>query len=85
QELQEVKDYFNEQSAGLGDAFIIYFQKQTDLIAKNPFLFQKVYANKRRAIIEKFRYNIIYVVHDDQVLILGILHGSRNPASWKNR
>lgn len=85
EELQEAKDYFNTQSDNLGNVFVEHFGKLTDLIASNPFLFQKVYANKRRAILRRFRYNIIYVVHDDTILILGILHGAKNPAKWENR
>ncbi len=84
-ELQEAKDYFNTQSDDLGDVFIDYFQKLAGLIASNPFLFQKVYANKRRAVLRRFRYNVIYVVHDDAVLILGVLHGAKNPKTWETR
>ncbi len=84
-ELQEAKDYFDAQSDSLGDVFVDYFQKLTSLIASNPFLFQKVYSNKRRGIIRKFRYNVIYAVHDDTILILGILHGAQAPSSWQDR
>lgn len=55
------------------------------MLENNPLLFQKVYGEKRRAVIRRFGYNVIYKVVDADVYVLAIMDGSRDPRKWKGR
>jgi plasmid stabilization system protein ParE len=56
-----------------------------EILEENPFIFQKIKEDWRRALTRKFRYNVIYKIIDKDVFILAILHGSRDPKKWKKR
>jgi plasmid stabilization system protein ParE len=56
-----------------------------ELLENNPLVFQKVYGEKRRAIIRRFGYNVIYKVEDTEVYVLAIMLGSRDPGKWQGR
>ena len=51
-------------------------------ICRNPDSFQKKYKNIRIYFIRKFPYGIHYLVIDEEILVLGVFHTSRNPTSW---
>ena len=85
EDLREAYEYYESQKIGLGNAFIIAFRNRATQIEENPFLFQKIYNSKRRAVIEKFGYNIIYEIEEPSVRISAVMHGSRAPRRWKGR
>ena len=85
EDLQEAFDYYESQQTNLGTVFIQAFQDLALRIEANPFLFQPIYNQKRRAIISRFQYNVIYEIEGSNVRVSAIIHGSRNPKRWQNR
>jgi plasmid stabilization system protein ParE len=84
-ELQDAYDYYESRQANLGRDFIIAFRVEALRIEKNPHLFQKIYNEKRRTVIRKFQYNIIYQIEGEEVRVSAVMHGSRDPKRWQNR
>ena len=84
-DLDDAYEYFERQRAGLGTDVLAGIVDIIVLLEENPFLFQKVHGEKRRAIVRRYGYQIIYVVKGREVYILAFLHGSRNPDRWRNR
>ncbi|WP_143854013.1 type II toxin-antitoxin system RelE/ParE family toxin [Nostoc sp. 'Peltigera membranacea cyanobiont' 210A] len=39
----------------------------------------------RRCLTRKFPYGILYTIEEDRVLILAVMHCSREPGYWKER
>jgi toxin ParE1/3/4 len=39
----------------------------------------------RRCLTQKFPYGILYTIEPDYILILAVMHCSREPGYWKNR
>jgi len=62
-------------------------QKVENIVAKFPKIARIVYKNARKLPINKFPYNLIYVVDDEkkEVKVLAIVHDKRNPSVWQNR
>ncbi len=58
QDLREAWTYYEGQQNGLGQKFILAFEKESLRIEKNPLIFQKIYNDKRRTVIKQFNYNI---------------------------
>lgn len=84
-DLDEAYAYLEEQQPRLGFEMLAKLTETIELLEENPFLFQKVYGEKRRAVVQKFGYNLIYKIKDETVYILAILHGSRDPKRWEDR
>ena len=82
-ELNHAFEYYENESPGLGKKFVDEVNSVVNLIESNPFIFQKVYKQKRRAIVRKFNYNIIYEVEDSLIRVTAVVHGSRNPKRWQ--
>lgn len=84
-DLDEAYFYLESQKSGLGFELLSFLSEILELLEQNPFLFQKVLNNKRRAIIKKFNYNVIYEIDGKYVYILTIIHGNQNPQAWQER
>lgn len=84
-DLQDAYDYYESRQTNLGRDFIIAFRAEALRIEKNPQLFQKIYKEKRRAVIRKFQYNIIYQIEGEEVRVSAVMHGSRDPKRWEHR
>lgn len=79
--------YYDEQLLGLGDNLLESIEKLLDLISNNPYSFQEILPPYRRAVENKFKYNIIYRIEDDvlTVIVISIQHGSRHQSKWEDR
>ncbi|MFL6936301.1 MAG: hypothetical protein ACJ8EJ_16800 [Xanthobacteraceae bacterium] len=52
---------------------------------ENPLQYQVVHGELRRAGLHRFPYAVIYTVMDREVIVLGVVHGHRDPRRWRNR
>lgn len=84
-DLDEAYQYFEQQKSGLGFQLLEDLTEVLGLLENNPLLFQSVYGEKRRAVIRRFGYNVIYKVEDAEVYVLAIIRGSRDPEKWQGR
>ncbi|MGH8497384.1 MAG: hypothetical protein ACRERV_01015 [Methylococcales bacterium] len=39
----------------------------------------------KRAVINRFPFGIYYRVENATIVVIAVMHGSRNPRRWKNR
>jgi plasmid stabilization system protein ParE len=84
EELAVAFDYLNSIKPDLGFDLLAAIAEIVTQLEDNPFQFQKVYQEKRRANIKRFQYNLIYKIIHQDVYILAIIHGSRNPKLWED-
>lgn len=84
-DLDEAYDYLEAQKAGLGFEFLASLTDVTTLIEEAPEIYPEIYGDKRRAILKKFKYNIIYKIKGMDIYILAIMHSSRDPRRWQGR
>lgn len=84
-ELDDAYDYLNGVRPNLGFDLLELVADVVEQLETNPHQFQKVYQEKRRAVIQRFQYNVIYKIIEQEVFILAIIHGSRNPERWQSR
>jgi hypothetical protein len=78
-------NWYNDKLEGLGDDFLLALDAKINAIRHNPFHFQIVYKNVRRAFTSRFPYGLFYIIEEQTVYILAIQHTSRNPKIWKSR
>jgi plasmid stabilization system protein ParE len=73
------------ERAGLGLEFLHELGAAYDRIAEDPFKYQDLEGGIRRALLRRFPYAVYFSVENDTVVILAILHVSRDPAEWQQR
>ena len=81
-EIGEAQEWYESQSAGLGDEFIAAMELQLKRLEQAPLLYAEVIPHIRRALLPRFPYGLFYVVRGNLIHILAVLHDARNPMRW---
>jgi len=84
-EIAEAGDWYNERKPGLGTDFTHAVNHTLATIQQNPFQYQVVWRQFRRAGIARFPYGLIYVPSATDITVLSCFHDRRNPRAWKRR
>ncbi|WP_339884007.1 type II toxin-antitoxin system RelE/ParE family toxin [Polaribacter vadi] len=69
--------YYDEISSELADRFHKDFKKTIDIIESNPLLYQIRYRNIRIATFNNFPYSVHFIVKNELIFVLTILHQKR--------
>jgi toxin ParE1/3/4 len=85
EEIQEALDHYNHINIELAQSLLGIIGKSIAEIKKNPFLFQKINKRFRKANIERFPFQIIFKVENNELLIFAFAHHKRKPNYWKKR
>ena len=70
---------------GLGMISWMKSKKALRKISKNPFLYPMVHRNTRRILIRRFLFAIYYLIEQESVIVIAVMHGSRHPKRWQYR
>jgi toxin ParE1/3/4 len=81
-ELGEAYEWYETQSPGLGSEFELAFELQLKRLEQVPRLYPEILPGVRRTLLPRFPYGVFYVVKDDLVHVLGVIHTARSPARW---
>ena len=85
-ELADARNYYDEQSPGLGRDFVDEFERQVLAIAAMPERWMIVERDVRRALMKRFPYVIYFRVLDrDAIRITVVKHEKRHPAYGRKR
>ncbi|GEM_PF-72022 len=78
-------DSYEEEQTGLGREFVEEVRAAYNRIADGPLAYQDLRGGIRRALVRRFLYVVYFAVEDDLVVVLAVLHVSRDPAEWQRR
>ena len=84
-DIDEAHKWYEKQRTGLGEDFLLCIEDGLAKLRRNPIMYPLVYKNIRRFLIHRFPFGIFYLVEPEKIVILAVLHGRRNPMSWKKR
>jgi plasmid stabilization system protein ParE len=76
--------YENEQS-GLAVRFLNEVDRTFSTIRDRPLQFPVVRRDLRRALLHTFPYAVYFLLSDDDVTVVAVLHQRRNPKVWRDR
>lgn len=80
-ELEEIRDYYESQSIGLGRAFTDEFERQVFTIAAMPTRWMTVKRDIRRSLMKRFPYVIFFRgTGEDSIRVTVVKHERRHPA-----
>ena len=84
-DLADAALWYEEQRSGLGHQFLDEVLATFTIIAKTPLSYQLVHRNTRRALVHRFPFGIYYRIETSMIVVVSVMHGSRNPRHWKSR
>ena len=84
-DIQEAYDWYEEHSQGIGDRFLAAVDQCIERVAANPRGFPTVYAEVRRALLQRFPYSVLYSIEGEFITVLGCFHGRRDPRTSEER
>ena len=84
-ELDEAIEYYNYETSGLGEEFLIEVLNALDRIGEFPEEWHPCSERTRRCQTRRFPYGIIYQTRKEEILVIAIANLHRNPDYWKDR
>ena len=86
EDLREAAEFYREQAGiGLSQSFLAEFEHSAGLLLQHPRLGPTWRHGKRRHVMRRFPFSIIYTVVGDQVRVLAVAHHSRRAGYWRRR
>lgn len=84
-DIQNIVDYYDEVNPTLSDAFLVELEQTIVFIQSSPKACKKQLGNIRVSYLKRFWYGVFFKIYDRQIVVLGVLHTSRDPQIWKRR
>lgn len=85
QDLEEAAAWYEAQRAGLGQEFLDEVRRSLRRVAEHPDLYPPMHRGTRRVFTRRFPFGVFYRVEADLIIVVAIMHGSRDPRRWKQR
>jgi plasmid stabilization system protein ParE len=76
-DFQSAYGWYEDECGGLGMEFANEFRAAYQRLRRGPLLYAVRFSGIRRLNLDRFPYGIFYSVHEDEVRVLAVLHGSR--------
>ena len=77
--------WYESERAGLGAEFLDQLSAAYDRIAEDPLRYRDLESGIRRVLLRRFPYAVYFAIESDLVVVLAVLHVSRDPAEWQRR
>jgi toxin ParE1/3/4 len=84
-DIQGARDQLEAVRVGLGNQVLARVREVLARIEKMPELHGKVWEDVRAARLKQFRYIVYFIVLEDRIEVLAVLHGARDPSAWQSR
>lgn len=85
-DLREAAEFYRERAGSiLSQSMLAEFERSVGLLLQHPGLGALWRNEKRRFVMSRFRYSLIYIVAGDEIRILAVAHHSRLPGYWRSR
>ncbi|MBI3927735.1 MAG: type II toxin-antitoxin system RelE/ParE family toxin [Armatimonadetes bacterium] len=84
-DIEEAAQYYELQSSGLGQRFLDEVLSSLQSFESNPFRYPAVHDEIRRALVHRFPFGVFYLVEPEEVVVIAVMHGTRDPSRWKKR
>jgi hypothetical protein len=66
-EIAEAANWYDRRVPGVGEEFVLAVDAALAAVQRNPFQYQAVWGQYRRARVQRFPYGLIYVVSDREI------------------
>jgi hypothetical protein len=84
-EVQSARLWYEGRRSGLGDQFLAALDQVIERVSQQPESFPRIHRNIRRALVERFPFGLYFEIIDHVAVVLGVVHGHRDPKTWRSR
>jgi plasmid stabilization system protein ParE len=84
-DIYEAAAWYESQRLRLGHDFLDAIEASFARISENPLQFPVLYRGTRRALLSRFPFGVFFRVESENVVVLAVMHASRNPVRWRER
>ena len=77
--------FYESRMTGLGKSFADEVQRTVTLIRRFPDTGALVASSRKRVLVDRFPYSIVYRHDVDMTVILAVSHQRRRPGYWRRR
>jgi len=77
--------YTASANVELGLAFVAEFERGVNAVLANPKVGAIFRGGRRRYLLRRFPYSIIYQVKSDNIRVIAVAHQRRRPSYWAGR
>ena len=84
-DLLDAFHWYQEQRPGLGFDFKLCVDEVISKIQRNPLIHKVIGDGIRRSVTRRFPFGVFYLVENERIIILAVLHARRDPVKWKKR
>lgn len=85
-ELDAATDWYLSRSTTAAAEFVREIEHAMERIAESPLRYPITRFGRRRFVLLKFPYDLVYRVHESaRIEIIAVAHHSRRPAYWRAR
>ncbi len=85
-DLRDATEFYRDRAgSGLAQSFLTEFEQTVSKLLQHPSLGALWRNDKRRYIMKRFPYSVIYMVSGDQLRIMAVAHHNRLPDYWRRR
>ncbi len=84
-ELAQAVEWYRDRDLRVAVEFIETVERILRAIQDNPFQYQTVEGNTRRATMRQFPYKIVYHVTETELIVVPCFHAARDPNVLRDR
>ena len=84
-DIEEAAFWYESQVDGLGHDFVDIVSEALENIRQKPYAYPQLYRATRRLLINRFPFGVYYIIDKDSVIVIAVMHSSRDPRRWKER
>ncbi len=82
-DVREAANWYDQRSPGLGDSFSDAALRATLRIIENPDVYASTELGMRYLRLKRFPYIVLFDVHEEEILMVGVLHTARSIEKWR--
>jgi len=75
--------WYDRRASGLARRLLDELTVAFDRITGNPFQFPLIEEPVRRTLLHKFPYSVYYLIEEEIVVVIAVVHQRRHPDTWK--
>lgn len=82
-DLAEGLAWYEKRQSDLGREFVLAVEAALETIERYPESHPRVHGDTRRALLRRFPYGVFYLIEPDRIIVLAVMHASRDPRRWQ--
>ena len=84
-DVREAHSWYESRRVGLGEDFLASVEQGLEQLRFAPTAYTQIHGDIRRVLLKRFPYAVFYVIEPRRIVVLAVLHASRDPARRPRR